>query len=88
MGWTSRVNLYYSYKHQVNEQVLISSTTYLQPSIDQSNDLRGLFTVALLVKLSKTLDLKVSYKLDHDSQPAEFLKKTDTRYSTSLVYSF
>lgn len=91
-----RINSFYAYQHQLNPQVLVSSTAYFQPKVDDWEDIRVLFNLALTVKLTQTLDLQMAYKATHDSEPAQNLDavpvidnyKTNTEYSTSLVYNF
>lgn len=96
LNQTWRINSFYAYQHQLNPQVLVSSTAYFQPKVDDWEDIRVLFNLALTVKLTQTLDLQLAYKATHNSQPAQNLEaepvidnyKTNTEYSTSLVYSF
>ena len=91
-----RANTFYAYKHQLNPQVFIVSTAYFQPNIDDWDDIRALVNLGLSVKLTETLNLQVDYKITHDSQPAQNLNaeppidnyKTNSEYSTSLVYKF
>lgn len=91
-----RINTYYGYQHQLNPQVLVSSTAYFQPKADDWQDIRVLFNLGLTVKLAETLDLLLAYKATHNSQPAQNLNatpaidnyKTNTEYSTSLMYTF
>lgn len=93
---TWRINTFYAYQHQVNPQVLVASTAYFQPEVDNWEDLRILFDLALTVKLTETLDLQVAYEVSHDSEPAQNFEasppinnhKTNTEYSTSLIYNF
>ena len=94
--WTWRINSYTAYQHRLNDQIVISATAYCQPSTDDFSDFRTLLDAALSVKLTDQLDLKVHYKVTHDSEPAKNLdadppidnKKTNTEYTTSLVYNF
>ena len=91
-----RVNSYYSYKYQINEQVSLVNTTYYQPSTTDFGDYRVLFDLGIGVKLTNSLQIKLNYKLTYDSQPAQNLNvnpvidnfKTNTEYKTSLAYSF
>lgn len=93
---TLRINAYYSYSHQLNANTSIASTTYLQPSSDNFDDLRALFTFSLNVKMTNSLTLSIGYQAKHDSLPAKNLdadpiidnSKTNTEYSTSLTYQF
>lgn len=91
-----RLNSFYAYQHQLNPQVVLSSSAYFQPELNDWDDIRVLFNLGLTVKLTQTLDLQLAYKASHNSQPAQNLDavpvidndKTNTEYSTSLVYSF
>jgi putative salt-induced outer membrane protein YdiY len=95
-NWTWRINSFYAYKHRLNDQVVITSTAYYQPSTDDFGNFRVLFDAALSVKLTDTLNLKVNYKVTHDSEPASNPDatppidnhETNTEYATSLVYNF
>ncbi len=91
-----RMNSYYTYRYQINDNVTFANTTYYQPNLSDFNDFRVLFDAGLSVKLLTHLQLQVSYRLTHDSEPAQNLfveppinnHKTNTEYTTSLVYNF
>lgn len=91
-----RMNAYYAYNYQINDNVSLASTTYYQPSLSDFDDFRVLFDAGIAVKLSTRLQLHVNYRLTHDSEPAQNLlvvptldnHKTNTEYSTALSYNF
>ncbi|GGY76963.1 hypothetical protein GCM10011613_21840 [Cellvibrio zantedeschiae] len=91
-----RINSYYTYKYQLNNQVTLVNTTYAQPSTDDFSDFRVLFDLGLNVKLTNSLQLKLNYQLTYDSDPAKNLLvsppidnyKTNTQYQTALSYNF
>ena len=91
-----RLNSYYSYTHQINEQLTFMNTTYFQPDVDDFNDQRALSDIGLGIKMSTNLQLKINYRVIYDSDPAKNLDvspainnhKTNTEYKTSLVYRF
>lgn len=91
-----RINAYYSFKYQLNDQVSLVNTTYAQPSSTDPSDFRVLFDLGLNVKLTNSLQLKLNYKLTHDSDPAKNLAvtppinnyKTNTEYKTAISYNF
>ncbi|MBA54009.1 MAG: hypothetical protein CMK89_06090 [Pseudomonadales bacterium] len=95
-NWTWRLNTFTVYKHRLNEQIVISATAYYQPSTDDFGNFRTLLDAALSVRITDQLDLKVHYKVEHDSEPARNLDadppidnyETNTEYKTSLVYNF
>lgn len=90
-----RINTYYTYKYQLNNQVTLVNTTYAQPDASDFNDYRLLFDVGFNVRLTNSLQLKFNYKLSYDSKPAKNLLvlppinnyKTNTQYETALVYN-
>ena len=91
-----RMNSYYTYNYQINDNVKLANTAYYQPSLSNFNDFRVLFDAGVSVKISTRLQLQVNYRLTHDSEPAQNLlvsppidnHKTNTEYATSLVYNF
>lgn len=91
-----RVNTFFTYKHQLNPQVFLASTAYLQPDASDIKNLRVLCTFGLTVKLTSSLNLQLDYKIVHNSDPAQNLSanppidsfKTNTEYSTAFVYNF
>lgn len=94
--YTSRLNLYYVYKHALSPQVMFSNTFYYQPAFQQFDDYRVLLNLALNVRLNSKLALQVDYQLRHDNQPPEntllvtpiMVDETDSDYKTSIVYEF
>lgn len=83
-----RASFYLSYKHQLNAQVSLASTTYLQPRLDDGDDYRALEQASLAVKMSDDLSLKLSLDISHDSQPPQTVEKTDVSYMTGVSYRF
>lgn len=93
---TWRINNYWSYRQQLNEQVNWYTTVYYQPSVDDMDNYRVLFDAGLTVRLTGALQLRVSYNLNHNSHPPRNLEadpvvdraKTNTQYSTTFLYEF
>jgi len=84
----ARANLYLVYKHKLNSQLSLVSTTYYQPRLSETGDFRALEQAGLTVKMTDNLSLKLSLDLAHDSRPPQSIDKTDTSYNTSLSYQF
>ena len=82
-----RANLYLVYKHRLNNQLSLVSTTYYQPRLSDSADFRALEQAGLAVKMTDNLSLKLSLDIAHDSRP-QSIDKTDSSYNTSLSYQF
>ncbi len=83
-----RFNIYFTYTHQIDEQVYFLTSTYYQPVVDAFSDYRLREELTMSVKISGQFRLKVSLNIAHDSQPPQTVKKTDTIYSTGLEYRF
>ncbi len=93
---TWRINNYWSYRQQLNDQVNWYATAYYQPSVDDFDNYRVLFDTGLTVRLTGSLQLRVSYNLNHNSHPPRNLAadpvidraQTNTQYSTTFLYEF
>jgi putative salt-induced outer membrane protein YdiY len=91
-----RFNSYWTYKHQLNEQVSWFGTLYFQPDLSDQSDYRMLFDTGLRVRLTGSLHLRLSYNLRHDSDPPRNLlatpvidrQKTNSQYLTAFLYEF
>jgi putative salt-induced outer membrane protein YdiY len=74
--------------------VTLKSTTFFQPLISDSSDVRLLSESALNVKATDSFSVKISYTAAYDSAPFEpgdgesELEKLDTNLKTSLVFTF
>ncbi len=83
-----RANLYLALRYQLNDYTRITSTTYYQPALNNGSDYRILEEGSLKVKLAKTLNLKLSVEMAHDSEPPQQVEKTDISYKTGIEYRF
>jgi putative salt-induced outer membrane protein YdiY len=83
-----RANFYLAYKHRLNEQLRLQSTTYYQPRLDDGANFRALEQAALMVKMTDKLSLRISLDIAHDSRPPETVEQTDVSYTTGLSYDF
>jgi len=84
----NRANLYLVYKHKINSQLSLVSTTYFQPRLSDSADFRALEQAGLAIKMTDNLSLKLSLDVAHDSRPPQSIDKTDSSYKTHLSYNF
>lgn len=84
----SRANLYLVYKHKLNNQLSLISTTYYQPRLSNPQDYRALEQAGLSVKMTDNLNLKLLLDVTHDNHPPQSIKQTDISYSTKFSYRF
>jgi len=83
-----RGNAYLVLKKQLSDSVFASSTTYLQPDVEDERDFRALEDAQLAIRLSDKLSLSLKLLAKHDNRPPLAVKKTDVSYRTGLEYRF
>ena len=71
-----------------NENLVITSTTYLQPVLDDFDDLRMLANLRVASSITDELDLTVSFDLRYDSRPPDGINALDTSLRTGLRYTY
>ncbi len=71
-----------------NENLVITSTTYLQPVVGNWGDLRTLANFRVAASVSDELDLTVSFDLRYDSRPPDAISALDTSLRTGLRYTY
>jgi putative salt-induced outer membrane protein YdiY len=81
-------NLYWVFKWQINENTHLANTVYYQPAIKGDNDVHLMNLFALQVRIDGRLYLKMSIDINHDSEPPNGIKKTDTRLLSGISYEF
>jgi len=72
---------------QVFENASLSEDLSIIPSLEGGST-RIKSETAFTNPINESMDFSVKYIVDHDSQPAEGKKKTDTRVITAVKYSF
>jgi hypothetical protein len=83
-----RLNSYFVYKRQLNEQVRGMFNLYYQPSLDDGSDFLVTVETAALVKLATHLDLKAGVRWMYDGDAPAGIDEDDTLYITSLNLHF
>ncbi len=83
-----RGNGYLVLEYQLNDFTTLSSTTYYQPNLENSADYRMLEDASILLTLSKSLAVEMSYQMSFDSQPPIGVKDQDQQIITTLNYRF
>ena len=71
-----------------NENLVITSTTYLQPVVGNWGDLRTLANFRIATSVTDELDLTVSFDLRYDSGPPDGISALDTSLRTGLRYNY
>jgi hypothetical protein len=71
-----------------NENLLITSTIYIQPTVSDWGDVRELVNLRLASSITDELDLTVSFDLRYDSRPPDGIDALDTSLRTGLRYTY
>jgi hypothetical protein len=71
-----------------SENLVITSTTYLQPEVGNWGDLRTLANLQLATSVTDALDLTVSFDLRYDSRPPDEISALDTSLRTGIRYAY
>ena len=71
-----------------SENLVITSTTYIQPAFGSFGDLRTLENLRVAASVTDELDLTVSFDLRYDSRPPDEIGALDTTLRTGLRYTY
>ena len=83
-----RGNFYLLTRYKFTETAKFYNTFYYQPDVAAFGDYRILEVATLKVAIDKSLDLKVSVQIAHDSKPPATVEQTDINYLTAIEYAF
>lgn len=72
----------------VANQVVVTSTSYIQPRFDNFRDVRVLEDLSIATPVTDRLAMTVSINMRYDSRPPDGLAGLDARLRTGLTYSF
>lgn len=83
-----RANLYFLSKYKLKPTINFSNAIYYQPRLNQVSDYRALLRTKLDFKINKNLSFRLSLDIEHDSEPSQSIKSTDTSYMSGLKFNF
>lgn len=84
----ARANFYFLSKYKVKPSISFSNAVYYQPRLSRGSDYRALLESKFDFKISEKLSFRLKLDVEHDSEPSQSIKSTDTSYMTGLVFSF
>lgn len=70
------------------EALVISSTAYLQPALDDPGDLRILENLRIAASITNRLALTITFDLRYDSGPPDRIRSLDTDLETGLTFTY
>lgn len=71
-----------------SKRVELSTTTYVQPAVDDADDYRVLSQARVKTAITERLSLNLLVNLRHDSVPPEGIDTTDVEIKTGLSFAF
>jgi len=71
-----------------SQTTVITSTTYVQPTITDFGDLRALENFRLATSITEELALTVSFDMRYDSRPPDGIASLDTSLRAGVTYSY
>ncbi len=83
-----RESFYVTGHEDINSNVSIVQTLYVQPRIRRPSDVRVLAELAVQTKLSKRIALKDSVVIAYDASPPEQVERFDSAVEVALLISF
>lgn len=84
----TRGNVYLMSHYQLKPTLKWSNVVYYQPSLGEFSDFRALLQSSFDFKINEHLNFSISLDINHDSQPAQSVKSTDTSYRSGLKWQF
>lgn len=83
-----RFNFYMTYFHELNSNVSFSTTVYIQPDIENFEDLRAIASPILKTKITDSLALISLAHLRFDNLPVPDTERYDLSYNFGFSYDF
>jgi len=72
----------------IGEHTRWTSTTYIQPDLEDFGDIRVLADTELSIKLFTQWSLVIAFNLRYDSEPPDGIESLDTELEPGLVFEF
>lgn len=83
-----RASFYLTGLEKVGDQVSIVETIYVQPRLNEPDDVRVLTEIAVTTKLSKRIALVDAFTVAYDRTPPDGIKRFDSQLTFGLLLTF
>jgi Protein of unknown function, DUF481 len=83
-----RSSSYAALRLRAASNLVIASTTYVQPRVDRPEDVRVLENFALSVLVSRAFTIALSFDLRYDSRPPDGIESLDTALQSGIRVTF
>ncbi|MFT6152753.1 MAG: hypothetical protein ACJA0E_000398 [Bermanella sp.] len=83
-----RFNIYWAYKNNLANTIQYTSTLYLQSKTNRLADQKGIWQNAVTISVTSTINLSLSWDIEHDTETPTNRNNTETSYDSVLIYNF
>jgi hypothetical protein len=85
---TVRFSSYLTFLLKLKKDIVLLSTTYFQPAMNNIDDIRVLSDNAININLGKNIDLTMKINIQYDSHPADAVKRFDMITKLGVALNF
>lgn len=85
---TYRFNIYWAYRNKLADNIFYTSTLYFQPKASDLSDEKGLWQNTLSISVTSTINLNLTWDVEHDTDSPNDRDDTETSYYSVLIYNF
>jgi hypothetical protein len=85
---TIRWNNFLTLRVVPNENLVVTSTTYLQPSLGDFGDSRALENLRIAASITEVMAITVSFDLRYDGKPPDGITSLDTSLRTGVTFTY
>jgi putative salt-induced outer membrane protein YdiY len=85
---TVRLNLYWAFRKKLAENLRYTSTLYFQPKAEDLQDQKGIWQNSLTISVTSTINLSLTWDIEHDTKTPTNADSTSTNYNSVLIYNF
>ena len=83
-----RLNIYWSYRNKLADNMTYTSTLYFQPDVEEFGDDKGLWQNAVTISVTSTISLSVIWNASYDTKAPDGNEDTELNYKSIIIYNF
>ena len=83
-----RLNLYWSYRNKLADNMTYTSTLYFQPDVEDFADDKGLWQNAVTISVTSTISLSVIWNASYDTKAPDGDEDSELNYKSIIIYNF
>lgn len=83
-----RLNLYWSYRNKLADNMTYTSTLYFQPDVEEFGDDKGLWQNAVTISVTSTISLSVLWNASYDTKAPDGNEDSELNYKSIIIYNF